>query len=355
MQWPPVALPYASVNHDGSRLVAAAGGHAWWWDLTEAHPSRVPLELGVKYARVLCLHCGRFAATDFAPRWHPTDVGPRHVRAPRRADPHRATSTSKGQVQNQPAVSRDRRWIAIKGSNDLESGVVRVWDVDTGRLVAELDDLDELVAKWDLPARRVTSLSFSPDGTSLAASNSPERRSCGTHGPGNATAIRSPRQGIFTLAFSPDGRYLVTGNQFDNRLTIRDAHTYQPVGAVSRGTPVNRSPCSSRPTAGAFSAWVLTACGCGTSTARAELAALLFDSPSVTSNGIGAAYFNLSQMTPDGKRLTRIEGDHIQIWNLQPETWPDIACRAAAPKQRQSKFFCGSNLSRAQPQIFNTR
>jgi hypothetical protein len=63
--------------------------------------------------------------------------------------------------------------------------------------------------------------------------------------------------------------------------------------------------------------------------ARAEIAAFPFDSPSVTAAGAFAPFFFLSQMTPDGKRLTRVEGDHVQIWNLQPETWPDIGCRAA--------------------------
>ena len=49
----------------------------------------------------------------------------------------------------------------------------------------------------------------------------------------------------------------------------------------------------------------------------------------MTTFGVGAAFFILSQMTPDGKRLTRIEGDHTQIWTSSQKTWPDTACSAA--------------------------
>jgi WD40 repeat protein len=80
---------------------------------------------------------------------------------------------------------------------------VRVWDVETGRLVRTISD----------PTAVFRAVAFSPDGRTLAAAADEKIALFETS---SGTLIRKidPQSGwIYSLAFSPDGRWLVSGGQ----------------------------------------------------------------------------------------------------------------------------------------------
>ena len=129
----------------------------------------------------------------------------------------------------QPASSADGRLLAIGtgGSRDEDDDpLVRVFELETGVLVAELDDLVALADGNGL----VSSVGFSPDGSRLVV------------GTDNGAAVVwdtstwEPVEPLLSrggaavrVKFSPDGRWLVSV-ALDGTITLRDPETFQPDG-----------------------------------------------------------------------------------------------------------------------------
>ncbi|WP_422931387.1 WD40 repeat domain-containing protein [Singulisphaera sp. PoT] len=118
------------------------------------------------------------------------------------------------------------------------SEAVRVWDADTGRLLATLPG----------HAGGVPTLAFSPDGSLLAAATGAGRVYLWDSGSwGVVGVLEGPRAWLSALAFSPDGRSLATAG--DDR-TLRIWECPRPSPPAPEELTTHR-PAHSRPDPGA--------------------------------------------------------------------------------------------------------
>lgn len=116
-------------------------------------------------------------------------------------------------------------------------GKIRLWDVETGRVVRELFPRGRVVTgPSDLTPqpRRIEWLAFSPDGRMLAevAANGPLRSTVRLWSPEDGSEIRelgSGGEGVRCLAFTPDGKLVATnvreGRAWRYKITLREVDT----------------------------------------------------------------------------------------------------------------------------------
>lgn len=187
-------------------------------DIRSAYTALDRLQFGeaLRYVKQYMVKAEETSGRDFECNWLQTRF-PAALRTLRgRADPLIALD-----------VSPDERWIA---SGD-KAGVIKIWDLESGREVRTLQDDDE----------EITCVQFSPDGQTLATagvdraihlwnvSDWRERGSCHGH-----------EQSVASLAWSPDSARLVSGGR-DHQLKVWDAKTGQELRALEPFRDVVRS------------------------------------------------------------------------------------------------------------------
>ncbi|TDD70350.1 hypothetical protein E1293_34870 [Actinomadura darangshiensis] len=132
-----------------------------------------------------------------------------------------------GVTINTMAFSPDGRYLATGGGTRTETatpvanGKVQLWDVRTGRPIADLGDSPQ----------EVSSLAFSPDGHTLAAGVGATVRLWDTATHRELGTLNNPSGPVSALAFTADGKTLATGA--DRTISLWDTGTRQ-----SRGAPI---------------------------------------------------------------------------------------------------------------------
>ncbi len=129
------------------------------------------------------------------------------------------------------------------------------------------------------------------------------------------------RGGVINARFSGDGSLLATRGT-DGAISLRDPLTYAVTRTLEGGTSANDN-LSYGLHVSADAEFLLT-----TRDAKPRL----WHVPSATIIGTfphEAGLVANGNDYGDGLRLTSIVGDHVLVWNLDVDTWPEIACLAA--------------------------
>jgi len=174
---------------------------------------------------------------------------------------------------SQLCISHDGQWISACGRNTIDGSIVRIWEIDTQRIVAKLTmgELDissvaispdkktlavyaqfHAVLIWDISTqqerRRIPvsplnrgaysgAVRYSPDGKILAIGDSDRRVRLLQADTASEIAAFSVSgggtAGISSLDFSPNGRFLAVGTVFmDPHITIWDVEANTRVGTL---------------------------------------------------------------------------------------------------------------------------
>ncbi len=229
------------------------------------------------------------------------------------------------------AVSADRRYVAI-ATFAAEVQSVKVFDRSTGEPVATPE------YPFSSSSRQIYNVAWSSDGRYLVAAD--DRGTVVAWETATWTALEPPiRSGgrpVVEVSFTPDGDHLLlTGN--DGVLEVLDSQTFQPLGIdldVARGSGLG-----------------VNSVRTGYSDDGRYLLAV-YDEPTIvdteTWTVIGDPFpspnnFQL-HATPGGRYVATGNGDEIRIWNIDVNSWFDIACAAA-----------GANLTESEWQQFGPR
>ena len=198
-----------------------------------------------------------------------------------------------------------------------DGAVVKVFDLDTGRRLAELEDL---ASPSEDEERFVWAVDYSPDG----------KRLVGTTGQGQAIVwdtqsyepignpLSAGRGEVQLAYYSPDGRYLMT-SAADGTILLRDPVTHEPIGAPlvgHRGAVIQVSAAFD-----ADSTRLITAAVDGQT--------LLWDVESRTQIGDSWPGGEGGSGSPDGRFAITLVDEHILLWDADTDHWAEVACRAA--------------------------
>ena len=198
-----------------------------------------------------------------------------------------------------------------------DGAVVKVFDLDSGRRLATLEDL---VPTREGEDRFVWAVDFSPDGKRLVATTGQGHAivwDTGTFEPIGKPL--SPASGGVQFAYySPDRRYLLT-SATDGTLVLRNPVTHGPIGAPfvgHRGAVI--------PAGAAFDADSTRLV-----TAAVDGQTLLWDVDSRTRIGDPWPGGEGGSGSPDGRFIVTLVDGHILLWDIDTDRWAGIACRAA--------------------------
>jgi len=235
------------------------------------------------------------------------------------------------------AISPDRDLAALASP----SGPILVYDVGSGERIASLHELADAQAAAGL-GRGANEVRFSWDGSLLVGSG-------GVAGVWDTRswefrALLSPAEGepgFATVGMSRAGDLLAVGDA-DGRITLFDTETWADASGPVVGGPPGPSP-------------VFGSHGMRFSED---------DSYIVFANSRGAQLFDVAQRTfiggifpndldtlmnmnpsPDGRQVVAATKEHLIAWNLEPDSWFDIACRAAGRSLTRDEWdqFIGSD------------
>ena len=276
---------------------------------TLARTARVPVSPGRQVAAVALSPDGRtIAATDedghlrFGDLRHPQRLGP----------PQAASDWPVWSL----AFSGDGRWLATAGNITYSHPPLQLWDVRSRRVA--------YTALLSPRTASATDVTFSPDGTKLAAA---------VIDPEGTTAIEMfsvpqlaqlktlPADAGTSLRFSPDGRLLAFGDR-QGRVWLYDTHTWTPRGsplAAHTGAVVTISFSPDRRTL---------------ATTSDDGSTRLWDIPSVRAIGTAlpgpAQHYVAAAFVGGGTHLVTLDDNgHGNLWDIQPESWARRACQIA--------------------------
>lgn len=303
-----------SISADGTLVIASnidLGVDSLFYDLTEATPTEL--------------------STDAAPLTNefyvPDDPLQRYViahdnRVGGKTVLHRDTLTSTGltfpNTTFGPAFSSDGRFAAF--TSGVGSFLVTVFEFPSGRQVSPPLDMEPWTEESDLIVRGIA---FDNDGSRLFAS-----LGSGTTVVFDTTTwialteiAATDGAGAMSARFSPDGELLVTRGT-DGSIALRDPTTLDINGTIEGGVSaaelIGPGPYFSHD--GNYllvlrdqtpRLWHLPT--------TTDIGTFPHD-PGLVANGDGLG---------DHLRLVTGLGDNAMIWNLDVDSWPEIACRAA--------------------------
>lgn len=216
-------------------------------------------------------------------------------------------------------ISPDGRLLALGGTLLTSPGelATHVWDVETGDLVALLDDFanDESTV--------VRSTRFSPDGERLLlATDDGMAVFYDTREWNRVEPVLSAGGGaVVQAAYSHDGRTLATVST-DGTITLRDPVTLQPDGRPLLGNTDAVEGYSLGPFFSEDDRWLVSA-------ADGRLRLFDLDERSL----VGEPFPRSGDITSHVSRNARfgvsaVDGVGI-VWMIDPDRWPEIACQAA--------------------------
>jgi WD40 repeat protein len=208
------------------------------------------------------------------------------------------------------AFSPDSRLLA---SASRDKSII-LWDADSGKPIGQ-------------PMRGhkgvVTSVAFSPDGKLLASASWDKtvilwdvatRKQLGE-------PLTGHKGNLWSVAFSPDGRLLASAGE-DKSIILWDVATRKPTGQPLTGHADTINSIAFSPDG------KLLASGSADGTVNLwDLAARLKINPPLgwDSHSISGVAFS-----PDGKELVSVGAEAPVLWDVDPESWQDRACKIAA-------------------------
>ena len=301
---------FAVVNADNSRLVANSsfGSPPTAWNIAVDPPVRMPFSkqsgfgLFADDGEVLYTKPGFSETSAVEPLrfWDPITLAPTGVSIP------------PGEFADAGDDANNRIGAIAVG----DGAVVKVFDLDTGRQLAELEDL---VSQGD-DEEFVWAVDFSPDGKHLVGTTSRGHAiiwNTSTYEPIGKPLSAAPREVQFAY-YSPDGRYLLT-SATAGMIRLRDPVTHEVIGAPlvgHRGAVI--------PVGAAFNADSSRLI-----TAGVDGQALLWDVDSRTQIGDPWPGGEGASGSPDGRFVIALLDEHIVLWDTDTDRWARIACRAA--------------------------
>jgi WD40 repeat protein/DNA-binding SARP family transcriptional activator len=246
---------------------------------------------------------------------------------------------------NDVGFSPDSRLIGSAG----DDGYLRIWDIQTGRLVHEFSDFGPVrdvvfspdgkfvAGAWPyqdqvrvfrvadggfvaaLPVRTVFGLAFSPDSTELAASPLLDQEAKVFDLTTRRVRVRlAGLHGARNLAWSPDGRWIAAASSdgafvYDARTGRPRSETHAHSGAVAT---VAWSPDSTRLATGGED---------GTAKVFSFANGQLDEDLTLSSQDLSSGVLGLA-FSPDGEEL--MTGDYaitsVKVWDLRPEAAPEV-------------------------------
>ncbi|NNE11193.1 MAG: hypothetical protein HKN41_02995, partial [Ilumatobacter sp.] len=219
-----------------------------------------------------------------------------------------------------PGASSDGRLVSLGGSRtSSESGelTVAVYDTVSGDVVALLDDFanDESVI-----ARATV---FSPDDRQLIVATDDGRAV--VYDTSTWRAIEPVLSGgngaVVQAAYSPDGNILATVST-DGEILFRDPETFQPIGPPLLGNTEGVQGFAFGPYFSDDGRWMFTLSDGNLRMFDVERRTLVGGPFPEPAEGAGGAARNAAfAITPSERGAI--------VWDLDAETWPEIACRAA--------------------------
>jgi len=217
-------------------------------------------------------------------------------------------------------LSPDRRHLVV---STLVDGAVIVYDTETGERVAELDGIDRYSSPNANPLRRMaTDIKFSPDGSELILAIRNAHVVFYDTSTWRESRALGPEQGFHQLAFSHDGTFALTVH-YDRGVEMRSPDVVEvlvparsPLGSYARGTQNpeilkgDRYAVLSSDDEG-FVVWDIEAW-------EAVGDPIDYDTA-----------YRPPAVAGQAKLVAAATGGQTLVWNVDPDTWPELACRAA--------------------------
>ena len=311
---------FAVANADSSRLIAntSFGGPPAAWNIAADPPVRLPFSGSSGYG--LYADDGRVLYTK--PGFSET----RANGSLRFWDPVSLTSTGVSLPPGEFGDSGDDA-VAEAGVFALGQGpVVKVFDLETGRRLASVDDL---VPPNEQEDTFLWMVDFSPDGKRLVGATAQghakvwDTRTYEVIG----EPLSRTRGGVQFAYYSPDGRYLLTSAS-SGTIVLRDPFTHEQLGRPlvgHRGSVI--------PVGAAFNADSTRLI-----TAGLDGQTLLWDVESRAQIGDPWPGGEGGAGSPDGRFVITLAGEHIRLWDADTSRWADVACRAAGRSMTRAEW-----------------
>jgi WD40 repeat protein len=304
-QRPPKAL---AISPDGALLaapVASAPDHLALLDLRSPNKPQPPLAPGI----------GHISAVAFSPNGKQLAIGSEDAPAPVLLDPsgrvlRRLTGGHRGGVHS-IAFDPTGRWLATGGAHDLQA---IVWDTTSGQPIRHLP---HPTANEQQPV----SVGWSQDGSMVATGGGQGKVILWRAGDGRPLAtFPVDTSWVLAMTFSPDGSLLAASGTGDRQVTLWNVRTRRLVGRLPQPIFV------------ASVAFDLAGDTLATSAADGKVR--LWDLASLrqigrplpgAENGTGT---NVSAFDPSGNHLIAVyDSGTAFVWDINPDHWKQQACR----------------------------
>jgi len=209
------------------------------------------------------------------------------------------------------AFSPDGKWAAVAGCDQAsdftfcKKGIVRVWDITTGKEIAHMFHDDG-----------VNSIAFSPDGTKIVSGSRDDTVRVWDAATGNELARMThdafANGLVWSVAFSPDGKWVASAS-VDRTARVWDATTGKEIARWTHGDTVKNvafSPDGRYVISGGCEEWGEYDCARGS--ARVWEAATGREVASKTYDG----FIDTATFSPDNKYVASGTGTGVTVWEI---------------------------------------